>query len=140
MPQKAKPLCRPSSNDLKNSGKVTFKFSEISVTALGTSGDAFGVFKTSGGYSGTFHTSFDGLFIGSRGVGVAYGGGTSQSLATFSGGNYNVVATLGPYSISDNFDPNTGGHIGQTDAGSTLGLGIGGTLSNTTLVTISCPR
>ena len=133
-------MCRPSANDLANSGSVTFKFSEFNVTALGTSGDAFGVFNTSKGYSGTFHSSFDGIFVGAKGAGVAYGSGTSQSLATFSGPNYNMVGTLGPYSISDSFDTNTGQHIGQTDAGSTLGLGIGVTRSNTTLLTISCPR
>lgn len=125
---------------MANSGQVTFRFSEVNVSALGTSGDAFGAFHTSGGYSGTFHTSFDGVFIGGKGVGVSYGGGSSKSLATFNGVNYNLVATLGPYAISDNYDPNTGEHVGQTDAGSTLGLGIGGTRSDTTLVTVSCPR
>ena len=102
--------------------------------------DIPGVFSTSKGYSGTFHASFDGLFIGVKGLGVAYGGGSSQSLATFSGANYNLVATLGPYSMSDNYDTGTGQHVGQTDALSTLGLGFGGTRSYTTLVTISCPR
>jgi hypothetical protein len=98
------------------------------------------VFKTSGGYSGTFHTSFDGIFIGGKGVGVSYGTGSSRSLATFSGVNYNLVGTLGPIAISDNYDPNTGEHVGETNGGSTLGLGLGGTRSDTTLVTISCPR
>lgn len=140
-PQRNQPKpCNPTPAQLANSGEVTFTYAEGNVTALGTSGDAFGTFKTTGGYSGTFHVSFDGLFVGSRGFGTAYGTGTSQSLATFKGVNYNLIATLGPYSISDNFDPISGEHVGQTDAASTLGLGIGGTRSNTTLVTISCPR
>lgn len=140
-PQNNQPQpCRPSPNAMKNSGSVTFKYSEFNVSALGTSGDAFGTFKTSNGYSGTFHTSFDGVFIGGKGVDVSYGGGSSRNLSAFSRVKYNVVATLGPYAISDNFDPNSGEHVGQTDAGSTLGLGIGGTRSNTTIVTISCPR
>ena len=75
------PPCRPSPTDLKNSGGVTFRYSEFNVSALGTSGDAFGTFRTSKGYYGTFHTSFDGVFIGGKGVGVSYGGGSSQSLA-----------------------------------------------------------
>ena len=109
------------------------------MTDLGTAGDVFGTFETTGSYSGTFHSSYNGLFIGSKGVGVGYGKGSSQSLSTFQGVNYNLVATLGPCSISDNYDPNSGAHVGQTDAGSTLGIGLGGTRSNTTIVTISCP-
>jgi len=140
LPQNTPKPCNPSPSQLANSGRVTFTYSEVGVSALGTSGDAFGVFETTGGYSGTFHASFDGLFVGTKGVGVAYGSGSSQNLSTFQGVNYNVVATLGPYSISDNFDPKSGAHVGQTDAGSTLGLGIGGTRSNTTFVTLSCPR
>ena len=138
--EKQKSTCRPTPSQLANSGRVTFTYSEVSVTAVGTAGDAFGTYQTTGGYSGTFHSSFNGIFVGTKGVGVGYGGGSSQSLATFQGPNYNLVATLGPYAIGDNFDPNSGAHIGQTDAGSTLGLGIGGTRSNTTLVTVSCPR
>jgi len=52
-PQKVEPMCRPSASDLANSGKVTFRFSEVNASALGASGDAFGTFKTSNGYSGT---------------------------------------------------------------------------------------
>jgi RHS repeat-associated protein len=139
-PEKTQPRCAPSLSQLANSGKVTFRFSDINVSALGNSGDAFGVFTTSGGYSGTFHTSFDGIFIGGKGVGVSYGGGSSRSLATFSGVNYNLVGTLGPISISDNYGPNTGEYVGETNGGSTLGLVLGGTRSDTSLDTISCPR
>lgn len=78
--------------------------------------------------------------VGVKGFGAAYGRGSSQSLATFKGVNYNLIGALGPYSFSDNFDPNTGEHVGQTDAGSTLGLGLGVTRSNTEILTISCPR
>jgi len=138
-PETQNPPCNPSPADLKNSGEVTFKFSEGNASALATAGDAVGYFTTSKGYFGVFHTEFEGVFVGVKGFGAAYGGGSSRDLSTFSGRNYNLVGTLGPYSISDNFDPNGGEHVGQTDAVSTIGLGLGVTRSNTTLLTIGCP-
>lgn len=126
--------------DLKNSGAVTFSYTEASLSALLTTGDAFGSFKTSKGFTGAFHVRFDGVFVGGKGMSLAHGWGSSQSLATFNGVNYNVVATLGFYSISDNFDPKSGEHVGQTDAVTTPGIGLGGTRSVTTILSISCPR
>jgi len=95
LPQNNQPKpCNPTPAQLANSGAVTFRFSEGGATLLATSGDAFGTFKTAGGYSGTFHVSFDGAFVGSKGFGAAYGTGSSQSLATFKGVNYNLIGTL----------------------------------------------
>ena len=131
--------CHPSQSDMANSGIVNIRFSQGSATAGATSGDAFGTFTTTRGYGGIFHTYFDGAFYGAPGFGVAYGTGKSRSLATFNGVNYNVVATLGPYSFSDNFDPDSLRHVGYTDEASTIGLGLGVTRSVTTLLVTTCP-
>ena len=144
-PQPALPPCAPSPDQLALSGPVTFRFSQGSATvsrgrAGPTSGDVLGTFKTASGYSGTFHTYFDGAFYGTKGFGVSYGTGSSNNLSTFKGVNYNIIGTLGPYSISDNFDPDTLKHVGQTDEFSKLGLGIGVTRSKTFLYTITCPK
>ena len=131
--------CRPTAGDLKNSGVVVFTYIEGSVTVLGTSGDVFGRFKTNAGYYGTFHTYFDGFFGGFKGVNVGGGGGVSRSLATFRGVNYNIIGTGGTYSFSDSFDENLN-HVGRTDGGSRPGLGAGLTRSDTTILTINCPK
>jgi hypothetical protein len=139
-PQKGPHICQLSSVDPKASGPVSYKYSEFSATAGGTSGDAAGTFQTSKGYSGVFHTTFDGVAAGGKGIGVSYGGGTSASLATFAGANINVVGTLGPDAISDNFDVGTGDLVGETDALSTLGIMLGLTVSHTTILILICPK
>ena len=109
-------------NSFQKSGQVRFRYSEVSGTSVLTTGNAVGSFETKNGYSGTFQTTFDGLFFGTKGVGIAYGSGFSKDLSTFSGSNYNLIATLGPYSISESYDVNSERLVGETDAASTLGL------------------
>lgn len=98
-----------------------------------------GSFVTSKGYAGHFSTEVRGGFLGAKGLGASVGSGKSMSLATFSGPNFNVIGTLAIVSISDNFDPKTLDHVGQTDAISTPGLGIGATYSETRLRDVVCP-
>ena len=86
------------------SGQVSFNYSELSGTSIITTGQAVGSFTTSNRLSGTFQSSFDGVFIGVRGVGVTYGPGSSNSLVTFTGANYNITAQLGPLIIGNSFD------------------------------------
>jgi RHS repeat-associated protein len=134
------PTCHPTPAQLANSGKVSFKFGEVSASRGVTSGNTQGSFTTAGGYSGTFRSSFDGAARGAKGFGAAAGTGWSESLATFQGVNYNLVGTLGIWDISDNFDPNSGRLVGETDAISPVGVVLGGTRSNTTILTLTCPR
>jgi len=132
--------CHPSPAELAHSGIVDFTLAQGSATAGATAGDAFGTFSTAGGYGGIFHTRFEGAFYGEPSFGTAYGTGKSQSLATFQGKNNNLIATLGPYSISDSFDINkVFNHVGYSDELSTWGLGIGLTRSNTTILLTKCP-
>lgn len=95
---------------------------------------------TENGYSGHFTTINvgAGAFVGGT---MGYGTGSSRSLETFSGGNYNIVGQLGPYGFSDNFSTDNLQHVGQTDAfAGPAAVGIGGTYSYTTLSDVICPK
>jgi RHS repeat-associated protein len=130
--------CTPTQAQLENSGKVTFKFSE-----LGWSGGALvthieGSFTTTGGFSGWFETRVLGIFVGLRGPTGAEGFGSSRSLATFVGGNYNLGAVLGPYAASGSYAPDLS-RVGGTDAASTPALGMSFHVSDTRIRNVQCP-
>lgn len=136
-PKPPKP-CTPTPEQLKDSGEVKYDFTEGSISYGLFYSHIEGRFQTSKGYSGRFETSAKGAFFGA-GTGVAEGFGKSQSLATFTGANYNLIGTLGPIDISDNFSTDLS-HVGQTDAAATPGLGIGVTKSYTTIRDVMCPQ
>lgn len=132
--------CTPTKPQLANSGTVHYTIGEVSVSSVALGGLAKGKFVTTGGYSGEFSMSIVGAAVGTRGLSSVLGKGTSENLLTFSGENFNIIGTLGPIAISDNFLPGSLKHVGSTNAASTWGLAIGGTRSNTTLLNVTCPK
>lgn len=126
---------------MDKSGRVSYRFNEVSGAAGGFGAHTEGRFTTENGYSGKFTTiAFGAGFL--AGGGIQFGTGSSRSLSTFSGGNGNLVGLLGPIGISDNFSLDGGiSHVGQTDALDVTGggLGLGASYSFTKLSDVVCP-
>jgi hypothetical protein len=131
--------CTPSPSQLANSGKVEFAYGEGSVAAAGTAGDSVGTFETEVGYSGTFHTEFEGIFVGLKGIGVAAGIGISKNLGTFQGRNINYGAAIPGFSSSLSFDDNAN-RVGVSGGLATPSIGIYMTKSYTYILTLKCPK
>ena len=129
-----------SAIDFKNSGSVSFRYTEAAGSLYGTSSHIQGTFRTTRGFSGNFTSTSVGFALGKPGVSVSGGFGSSRDLSTFNGQNINLSATLGRISISDNYDPNNYEHVGQTDGLSNPGLSLGFNRSNTILTKVRGPR
>ncbi len=137
-PQNNQPRpCNPTPAQLAASGRVDFKFTEAGGTLLAGYTHTEGSFTTANGYSGNFDTTS--YVYGIGGLGGGFGSGYSKNLSTFSGKNTNITGNLGRISISDNFDPVSGEHVGETNGLATPGLGLGLSRSNTTLRNVICP-